>query len=292
MRRLLLITGVIAASLGLSACGTSTTASINQSVASLGASAFLQVHLTGSVADAGVMRARPVLKSLSVDMRYENPSGGPLSQSSDKAHVEVVVNLRGRALADLREVGSNIYVKVDLSSLPTFPGVNITPEQIAAAQLVVGGRWFELSKSLLGAVASHSAAAPVNAPATQYVVRKVIDAIVAMIDSSPVRAIAGGYSERGTLQSVVDAISPTIAKLTHSTTGPKFVKGTYTLKLTTTGSSATDASILINAPHGTVGDARVSLSAIITLASDAISAPIGATIFTPALLQQLRSFAG
>ena len=219
-------------------------------------------------------------------------SGGTGVDVPRAARGRLIDGRRRRALAELREVGSNICVKVDLSSLPTFPGVNITPEQITAAQLVVGGRWFKLWKSLLGAVASPSVAAQVSAAASPEGARKVIDAIVAMIDSSPVRAIAGGYSERGTLQSVVGAISPTIAKLTHSTTAPKFVKGTYTLKLTTTGSSATDASILINAPHGTVGDARVSLSAIITHASDAISAPIGATIIAPALLQQLRSLAG
>ena len=183
---------------------------------------------------------------------------------------------------------------MDLSSPPTFPGLNVTRAPIAAVQLVVGGRWFELSKSLLGAVTSPSAAAQVDAAASQEVARKAIDAIVAMIDSSPARAIAGGYSETKALQSMVGAISPTIAKFTRSTTAPQSVKGTYTLKFTTTGSSATGASILITAPNGTEGDARVSLSANITHANDAndaISAPIDATVFTTALLLQLRSFA-
>jgi hypothetical protein len=294
VRRLLVVLGVVAASLGLSACGSATKASINESVASLGASTYLQVHLTGSVSGAGMAKAQKVLKGVSIDMRYQNPSGGPLSQVNDKANAEFVFNLADQSFADIRVVDSNIYLKVDLSSLNGIPGLNVTPAQLAGAQLLLGGRWFELSKDLLSSVVpTPSTAAQAKAAANQAVARKIIDAIVSVIDSAPAKALSGGgYSETGTLKSIVDAVAPTIQSITHSTTGPGSVKGTYTLKLTTSGSTATGASISITAPNGSKGNATIILSATVAHANDAVTAPSGATLITPALLKMFQSSAG
>ncbi len=294
MRRLLVVLGVVVASLGLSACGSSTKATINESVASLGASTYLQIHLTGAVSGAGMASAQKVLKGMSVDMRYQNPSGGPLSQANDKVNGEVVFNVAGQAFADIRVVDSNVYLKVDLSSLTSIPGLNVTPAQLASAQLLLGGRWFELSKDLLTSLAAPSAAASkARAAANQAVARRVIDAIVGVIDSTPAKALSGGgYSETGTLKSIADAVAPTIQSITHSTKGPGSVKGTYTLTLTTSGTTATGASISITAPNGSKGDATVSLSATVAHANDAVAAPSGATLITPALLKMFQSSAG
>jgi hypothetical protein len=293
MRRLPLAVVIVAASLGLSACGSGAKATIDQSVASLGSTADLQVHLTGTVSGAGMATARDVLKRMSMEVRFSNPSGAPLSQAAGKANAEFIFNVGSSPLVDLRVVDSNIYVMVDLSTLSGLPGIKLPSAQLALAQLVVGGRWFELTKSMLNSYLPSSAAAQAKVGEDQAVERKIIDAIVKVIDSTPATALAnGGYTETGTLQSVVDAVLPTIESLANSLSSPGKVKGTYTLSLETSGSSATGASISITAPNGSKGDATVSLSATIAHASDGVATPSGATLITPALLQQLQSSAG
>ena len=81
------IVGVVAASLGLSACGA--TASLNDAVSSLGASPYLQVHLSGNAAGPDSTAAQQVLGSLSVDLSYANPTGASLADSQGTANAEM-----------------------------------------------------------------------------------------------------------------------------------------------------------------------------------------------------------
>ena len=281
-----ILVGVLVASLGLSACGVS--ASIKQSVASLGASSDVQVHLTAHFTGAGSAKAASILKQMSLDIRLTNPSGAPLSQSSEPADVEFIVNVAGTSLVDIRSVGGNAYVNLDLSSLSSIPGVNVTAAQLATAQLVVGGRWFELPKSLISTLVPTKAANAAKAAQDQAIGRTVLDEIAKVIDSSKYTTLAGGgYTETGTLQSIVNAIAPTILSLTHASTGPGKVKGDYTVTLTNSGSTATGGSISITAPNGSKGNATGTLTATVTHDSTPIVAPKGVTVITPALIKQL-----
>ena len=284
----LVIVGVVAASLGLSACAAKAT--IGDAVSSLGSSPDLQIHLTASVAGTGTTQAQQVLSKLSIDLNYSNPTGAALSQSNGKADGEVIVNAGGDQLGDVRVVGGNAYAEVNLNALTNIPSVNVSPSQIAAAQLLFGGRWFEAPSSLLNAYAAKSAQVQASATKDRAVEKKILDDLAGVIDNGPYTTLSGGgYSQTGTLESIVKAVLPTIQSLTGSTTSPGAVKGTYTIEVTTSGSTATGASVSITAPNGSLGDVTVQVTATIAHNSDAVVAPTGATIITPALLKGLTS---
>jgi hypothetical protein len=293
VRKTLLVLGVVASTLALSACGATTKATINQSVSSLGSQSTLQIHLTGTVTGTDAVQAGPILKLVSVDLDYVNPSGGSISQAGSTLTEDVTINVGGKALVEVRELNGNEYLKVDLTSLSSLPGVNLPASEIAELQLVVGGRWFELTKSLIDSVAQKNATADKARAAEDVALeRKLIDAISKVIDTAPAKALAGGgYSETGTLASILVAVWPTISSVTKSTipASAAAVKGTYTLTLTNAGSTATGASVTIKGPGGAPQITSLGLVATITHNTDTITAPSGATVITPALIKQLES---
>jgi hypothetical protein len=297
VRKLVLVLGAAVASLSLSACGAGTKATINQSVASLGAQPNLQIHFTASVSGAGTSQAQQVLNDLSYDIKYSNPSGGPISQSTGKSNIDVSFNVGSTSLLELRGIGSNVYLILDLSPISSIPGLNLTTQdqsELAAAQLLLGGKWFEIPASLIKSELPSSDASKANAAQESALAKKVIDALSKLIDKGHAKALSsGGYSETGTLESVLKAVAPTIASLdpSASTAGP--VKGTYTLTLKGSGGVANGASITITAPSGKGnGNASVGLSASVTHDNDPIVAPTNATVITPALIKQLLGASG
>jgi hypothetical protein len=293
VRKTLLVLGVVASTLALSACSTTTKATIDQSVASLGAQPTLQIHLTGTVTGTDAVQASPILKLVSVDLDYANPSGGPLSQAANTLTEEITVNVGAKTLLDIRSIDGNDYLTIDLTSLSSLPGVNLPASELAELQLIIGGRWFEIPKSLIDSVAQKNATAnKAKAAADVAIERKIIDAIAKVIDNAPAKAIAGGgYSETGTLASIALAVWPTITSVTKTSipASAAAVKGKYTLTLTNAGSTATSASVTISGPGGGPQVKSLGLVATITHNSDTITAPSGATVITPALLKQLES---
>ena len=285
------------ASLGLSACGSGTKATINSSIASLGAQPDLQIHFTASVSGSGTVEAQKALDVISMDTRYATPSGGPLSQANGKANGEVILNVGAKPLLDLRAIGSNLYVQIDLSAVNEIPGLPLTSQdqsELGALQLFLGGKWFEIPSTLLASELPSSAATKAKAAQDQAIERKIFDALSKLIDNGNATALSsGGYSETGTLESVVKALLPTIQGLDPSATSTSPVQGTYTLTLTNSGSSATGGSISITTPagSGSSGDATVTLRAAVTHDSDPVVVPTNVTVITPALLQQLEGSA-
>ena len=297
MRKIVLVLGVVVASLGLSACGSGTKATINSSIASLGAQPDLQIHFTASVSGSGTVEAQKALDVISMDTRYATPSGGPLSQANGKANGEVILNVGAKPLLDLRAIGSNLYVQIDLSAVNEIPGLPLTSQdqsELGALQLFLGGKWFEIPSTLLASELPSSAATKAKAAQDQAIERKIFDALSKLIDNGNATALSsGGYSETGTLESVVKALLPTIQGLDPSATSTSPVQGTYTLTLTNSGSSATGGSISITTPagSGSSGDATVTLRAAVTHDSDPVVVPTNVTVITPALLQQLEGSA-
>jgi hypothetical protein len=293
VRKTLLVFGVVASTLALSACSTTTKATINQSVASLGSQSTVQIHLTGTVTGTDAVKADPILKLVSMNLDYANPSGGPLSQAASTLAEDITVNVGSKTLLDVRSLDGNDYLNVDLTSLNGLPGVNLPASQLAELQLVIGGRWFELPKSLIDSVAQKNASAnKAKIAADVALERKLIDAVSKVIDNAHAKALAGGgYSETGTLASILVAVWPTITSVTKTTipASAAAVKGTYTLTLTNSGSTATGASVTIKGPGGAPQITSVGLVASITHHAGAITAPSGATVITPALIKQLES---
>lgn len=294
MRKSVLILGVVVASLGLSACGSGAKATIDSSVASLGAQSDLQVHFTASVTGAGTAEAQKVLSVISVDTDYASASGTPLSQSKGATDGDVTFNIGDKVLLDLRAIDSNLYVQVDLSAVNAIPGLPITSQdqsELAALQLFLGGKWFEIPSSLITKELPSSDALKAKSAQEQALDRKLFDALSNLIDNGDAKSLSsGGYSETGTLESVVKAVLPTIESVDPSAgSSVGAVPGTYTLTLDNNGSVTTGGSVSITAPEGNSGsgDATVSLSATVTHNSDAVVVPTGATVITPALIQQL-----
>jgi hypothetical protein len=281
-----LIVSFAAAALGLSACGA--TASLNGAVSSLGSSADLQVHVTMSASGAGTASEQPVLSALSLDVDYSNPSGSPLSQSGGKANVELIVNASGTPLVDVREVSNALYLEVNVTALSNITSVHLSASDLAEAQLLLGGRWFEIPTSLLTSSFPETSKIQANAAKEQAAAKKIADALEKLIDTTPYTTLSnGGYSQTGTLASVVKALIPVVESLGGSTGTVTSVPGTYTLTLTTSGTTATGASITITAPNGTQGNASVALTATIAHASDTIAAPANPTVVTRSMLEGL-----
>jgi hypothetical protein len=298
VRKIVLILGVVVASLGLSACGSGTKATIDSSIASLGAQADLQMHFTASVAGGGTAKAQQVLSAISMDTRYSNPSGGPLSQANGKANGEVIFNVGTKPLLDLRTIDSNIYVEIDLSAVSEIPGLPLTAQdqaELGALQLFLSNKWFEVPSKLLTSELPSSSATKAKSAEDQAIERKIFDALSKLIDNGHATALAsGGYSETGTLESVLKAVLPTISSLDPSAASSGHtVPGTYTLTLTNAGSTATSGSISITAPEGSgsPGNATVTLKAVVTHDNDSIDVPANVTVITPALIQQLEGSA-
>ncbi len=282
----LLIVAFASAALGLSACGA--TASLDSAVSSLGSSADLQVHVTMSASGAGTTSEQPVLGALSLDVDYSNPTGSPLSQSGGHANVELVVNAGGSPLVDLREVSNALYLEVNVTALNNIPTVDLSASDLAEAQLLLGGRWFEVPTNLLTSSLPETSKIKADAAKEQTAAKKIADALEKLIDTTSYTTLTdGGYSQTGTLASVVKAVLPAVESLGASGVSPSNVKGTYTLTLTTSGTTATGASITITAPNGTQGNASVAVTATIAHASDSIAAPANPTVVTKSMLEGL-----
>jgi hypothetical protein len=289
------IGGIVAAALGLSACGTAvTTDTINSAMSSLGSSPSVQVHFTATASGTGSAEAQPYLKLISFDVNYVNPTGAAISQAT-APNAEMTLNIGSQALLDLREINGDEYVEIDVSALSNVPSSNIPASDLAAAQLLVGGRWFEISKGFLktelkSLVPTSATLTPAQETKDQATSKKLISALTNLIDNGNSTALASGngYSESGSLESVVTALYPTIASIEPTFTKPTDVKGTYDLTLMTSGSNATGGSLTINVP-GSSGDQSVGLQATVTHNNDPIATPTDATVVTPALIKGLLS---
>jgi len=289
------IAGVAAAALGLSACGTAATSdTINSAVSSLSSSQYLQVHFTATASGAGSAEAQPYLKLLSFDVNYVNPTGAAISQATTP-NAEMTFNVGSQALLDLREINGVAYVEINVSALSSIPSANIPASDLAAAQLLIGGRWFELTKGfvkteLKSLVPTSTTLSPAQESKDQATSKKLISALTNLIDTGNSTALANGngYSETGSLASVVNALYPTLTSIDPTMSKPADVKGTYDLTLTTSGSTATGGSLTITVP-GSAGDQSVGLQATVTHNNDPIVTPTDATVVTPTLIKGLLS---
>jgi len=287
MRKPLLAVSAIVAMAGLASCSGSTQQSIDQFVASFGSQPYVQMHLTASASGPGTAKVQDVLGMVSIDMRYASASGASLSQSAGQVNSEVLVNVGTTAAADLRDVGGNIYVRFDFNAVAGIPGINVSATRLADAQLAFGGRWFELSKSLLAGVVPASPPRQ-GASAARGLGQKLVDALAKIIDNAPYTTLSNGYSESGTLQQIANAEMSVVNAAHPGLAAPKGVKGTYKLTLTTSGTTVTGGSVAVTAPNAQGGDVTGTLSAVVTHDADAITAPGNVTVVTAQMLAQLR----
>jgi hypothetical protein len=225
---------------------------------------------------------------------FVNPTGAALSQATS-LNSEVTVNIDNTALLDLRTVGGNLYVLINASALQGIPSLPISANDLSAADSLLGGRWFELPKSLLNSyLRSERAklkAEGATPPATAKEVQEeqtIVAALTKFIENTPSTTLAsGGFSETASLQAFVNALWPTFTTLDPSSAAePTDVKGSYTLTLSTSGSTVTGGSISITAP-GSGGDDTVGLRATVAHNGATIVAPSNATVLSESVLKGL-----
>jgi len=293
VRKYWMVGGVVAASLGLAACGTSP-ATLNSAVSSLSSSPDAEIHLTATASGPGTAQAQTYLSAISLDATYVNPTGANLSQATS-LNAEVTVNIGNSALLDVRTIAGNVYVLINATALQSLPSLPIPATDLSAANALFGGRWFELPKSLLNSYLKTERAKlkadGATPPATAKDVQEgqaIIAALTKFIENTPSTTLAsGGFSETASLQAFVDALWPTVEGLDPSTVAkPTNVKGSYTLTLSTSGSTVTGGSISITAP-GTGGNDTVGLQATVTHSGATISVPANATVLSESVMKGL-----
>lgn len=293
VRKYWTVGAVIAASLGLSACGTSP-ATFNSAVSSLSSSPDAEIHLTATASGPNTAQAQPYLSAISLDATYVNPTGASLSDATS-LNAEVTVNIDNSALVDLRTIGGNLYVLINASALKSLPSLPISASDLSGVDALFGGRWFELPKSLLNsylkAERAKLKAAGATPPATTKEVneeKSIVAAVTKFIEATPSTTLSGGgFAETASLQSFVTALWPTVMSLDPSSTAkPTDVKGSYTLTLSTAGSSVTGGSISITAP-GTGGNDTVGLQATVSHSGATVVVPANPTVLSESVLKGL-----
>ena len=212
--------GIVVASLGLSACGA--TATIHTAVNSLGSTPDVQIHLTGSISGPGTSEAQQVLNVMSINMAFSNPTGAPLSASKDQLNADITLDAGSQVVADLREVGGNDYVLVNVTSLSSIPNVTLSPSELTGLQLIFGGRWFEIPKSLIDEYLPSKAATAAEAAKAQAVAKQILDNLSTLVNETPYTTLPnGGFSQTGSLKNVVKAVLPAVESLGGTTARPQ-----------------------------------------------------------------------
>jgi hypothetical protein len=293
VRKYWMIGGVVAASLGLSACGTSP-ATFNSAVSSLSSSPDVEIHLTATASGPDTAQAQKYLSAISIDATYVNPTGANLSQATS-LNAEMTVNINNSAALDVRTVGGNLYVLINASALQGIPSLPISTNDLSAVDALFGGRWFELPKSLLNSylnterakLKAEGAAPPVTSKEV-HEEKSIIAALTKFVESAPSTTLSGGgYSETASLQAFVNALWPTVKSLDPSSLAePTDVKGSYTLTLSTAGSTVTGGSVSITAP-GTGGNDTVGLQVGVTHSGATVVAPANPTVLSESVLKGL-----
>ncbi len=292
MRKYVII-GAVAAGLGLSACG-ATPATLDSTLSSVSSQPALELHITASFSGPGAAKLEQYANDISLDVVEVNPSGGDLTQTS-ALDEDVTVNVGSGALLELRDVAGNAYAKIDLSTLSSLPDVDISPSDIAAFNLLFGGRWFEVPASLIKSLVAKEQTSTTPTKQETQDVNTLRQAIIHIIETTHSTSVSGGgYSETATLASFVHKLWPTIQSLGISgVSEPTGVKGSYTLSMTTSGSTLTGASVSISAPDSSgSGNDTVALTTTVSHNSESITAPAGATVVTKQLIQELENEAG
>jgi hypothetical protein len=294
MRKVLLVSGLAAGALVLSACGGGSSspshpATLTGYVSTIGSSPNVQLGVTLSVTGFNSPEAQRILAASTIQIEMSNPTGGALSNANGDVNTGITYLVNGKTLGQFLDVDKNLYLQVDASNFSALPDVNIPQGELAAVQLFFGQRFFELPIAQLESFLPKHDDSKTKYLKDQAVAGTIIDEVAHVIDSAPHTAIANGYKESGSLVSIDNAIYPTIKSLDPTATPPPVTEaGTYSLTVTTSGSSLTGVTVSVSGPESG-HTATATISVAISHPSAAVSAPSGATAITPALIRELES---
>lgn len=283
---------VAGASLGLSAC--SVPVALSDTNATLGASQFLQVHLTANLFAHGASAAKviKVLKKLNFDLNYQSANGAPLGTALNSARSELIISNATERVATIVDVNSNEYLNVNIPSLAHIPGLGLSATKLAPVNLLLGGRWIEFPHSLLAKYETSTLHLKPTAALAAKNEIQVVDALVSFLAKQPTTTTATGYTQTGTLASLVNALTPLLKSTVATPITTTAAKGSYKLALTMSGNVATAASLAVTTPNGKYGDATLTLTGTFARDNVPVTTPSNALVITNSLIKQLSGGAG
>ncbi|MDE3031149.1 MAG: hypothetical protein KGI65_05960 [Acidobacteriota bacterium] len=292
IRKAKLMAIVAGASLGLSAC--SVPVALSDTNATLGASQFLQVHLTANLFAHGASAAKviKVLKKLNFDMNYQSANGAPLGTALNSARSELIISNATERVATIVDVNSNEYLNVNIPSLAHIPGLGLSATKLAPVNLLLGGRWIEFPHSLLAKYETSTLHLKPTAALAAKNEIQVVDALVSFLAKQPTTTTATGYTQTGTLASLVNALTPLLKSTVATPITTTAAKGSYKLALTMSGNVATAASLAVTTPNGKYGDATLTLTGTFARDNVPVTTPSNALVITNSLIKQLSGGAG
>jgi hypothetical protein len=303
MKKYALVAAALMTAVTLSACGSSPAArkaSLDAYVSSLGAQPNLQIKATSGFTSSapGTAKVHTILGALSYTINMSSTTGQSIAQSSHAINVETVVAVRGKTLFDMRAIGKNVYFKLNLNQVANIPDTNVPAGEIAAMQLFLGGRWFEITPSSISGYVPPTDSSKTNTVQDRKDAAMVLDALTNYIDSLPFKNPSSGtYTVHDTLQNFLTALLPTLQKLYPSYQGPSTPapsNATYTMSISASGTGATGATLSISAPTGNSASSPLGtaiVTANFTHANQPVTAPANATVVTKSLIAQLFSSA-
>lgn len=275
---------VAVASLGLSAC--SIPVALSDTSATLGATPYLQVHVTPHLSAGGpaMLKAVHAVNSLNVDIWYQSTTATPLARSLSTAKSEIIVNHGTQPVLTIVDIHSNEYLNVNIAALAKVPGIGLSRAQLASVNLILGGRWFEFPYSLVAKFETSTLHLKPSRTTTLKNEILVINSLVSFFAKAPTTATPGGYTQTGTLASLAKLLSGLTATPIAS---PTTAAGTYTLAVTMNGNAASAVTMTVVTPNGKYGNGTLTLKGTFAHRNASITAPTNALVITNTFLRQL-----
>lgn len=269
---------------------------VKTAVSSIDAQPYLQIHLTAKATGMGAsaVKSARVINALSFDVDEQSTSGASIATSTNHVNERIDIKAGESTVATLISVGENLYVNVDISGLSKIPGVTLSRQELASAQLLFGGRWFEFPSSLiLKNLPKTGVATAAQLTRTKLIKRELITALTKLLGQTQFTTSANGvYSKSGTISSVWDALAPILRRAGLNSSAPTTAPaGTYTATLTTSGATASGATLDLALQDGKSGHLNLNLAATFEHAVFNVAAPSGATVVTSAMLSSLLGLA-
>lgn len=283
VRKAKMVAVAAVASLGLSAC--SIPVALSDTSATLGATPYLQVHVTSHLSAGGpsMLKAATAVNSLNFDIWYQSATATPLARSLSTAKSEIIVNHGTQPVLTIVDIHSNEYLNVNIAALAKVPGIGLSRAQLASVNLIFGGRWFEFPYSLVARFETSTLHLKPTRTTTLKNEVLVINSLVSFFAKAPTTATPGGYTQTGTLASLAKLFNGLAATPVATTT----TAGTYTLAVTMNGNAASAVTMTVVAPNGKYGNGTLTLNGTFAHHNVSITTPTNVLVITNAFLRQL-----
>jgi hypothetical protein len=286
-----MVTLAAVASLGLSAC--SIPVALSESQTTLGGSQFLQVHLTATLASADPASTRfaRALQNLTFDFNEQSLTGLPIKSSLNQVNQELVVSSGTSRVATFLEHKSNVYFNINFTTLSHVPGLTISAATMASLNLLLGERWIELPFPLIAQYAHSSAGLTLTRSSISSSENLLSNALVSIL-AEGTTSTTQGFSETGSLTTLVDALATGLKTLGSSFKPASKDLGTYSVSVTMSGTQATGATLKVVTPKAKYGRAIIHVFATFAHQAVSVETPTYPLVITPTLIKQLGGNGG